>query len=358
MANNLVSLFVFCFVLCLFLFGTLGTVRASIIRNQINVSTLALFLDSDPPPYLPEWNGCPKNKTFDKTLDPNLLSWGLLVRMDCKIILDMSTALNSRPQLSDTDIFWLGYAFAQVDQDEMAIHTWRQSSAGIGNYLVELAWEKWPEDNKRAKDIIDLAVATDPKKLSLWLSRGNLLKEKYPKLAVSSFLKVIELQPENSQGYLSLGIFRRTEGFYTESAEWCRKATIIEPDSLQAWQCVGRSSFYDHNWEQAKQAFTMMLSLAPDDPYALFFLGRTYRYEGQPIMAYQYLDNAVELAEEQDKISIKAFALYELGYAQKEMGQPDKAVEAFVQVLEVMPEFLYAEDTKGQIIQLQSGGSP
>ena len=137
---------------------------------------------------------------------------------------------------------------------------------------------------------------------------------------------------------------------HSDAISVCRTATEIEPSSGDAWQCLGEAAFYAEDWETAEWALTTRLTIEPNQPMALFVLGRVYRYDGRNELAAYWLQEAIIAAQGQN--SIAALAWYELGYIYKQGEQNEAALQAFKQVNELNPEFTYINDVLYQIENL------
>ena len=63
------------------------------------------------------------------------------------------------------------------------------------------------------------------------------------------------------------------DGRSSEAAELFAKVVEVDPTSRSAMEGLARAEFDSHAYEQAADAFTRLLEMAPDEDYAHFGLG-------------------------------------------------------------------------------------
>lgn len=167
--------------------------------------------------------------------------------------------------------------------------------------------------------------------------------------------QAIEIWQQHAAGishyFVSLAKYNQTQSEFNTAVKLCTTATAIEPQGAHAWQCLGESAFYARSWEKAAQAFTTKLTLQPDDPTTLFWLGRTYRFAGKYEQAENWLKQAIDAAN--DSGPVAAFAWYELGHAFLAQNREGDALQAFQQVQKRDPEFLYIDRVQAELARLE-----
>jgi len=297
-----------------------------------------------------EWGKCEVRVTLPDIASSSRLALGALAQLDCPAALRQIEDAKGRA-LTDVETLWLGYALEQSGRHTQALETWRSYPA-IGRYFVVLAEHNAAGANAEAVErFTRLAVEVEPQDWSLQLERGRLLRSSNPTQAAVAFRRAIELAPEEAEGYRFLGLLRIEQSDFASAMEQCRKAVEVEPKNSLTWQCLGEAAFHAQDWEAAEWAFMTKLTLVPNDPEALFWLGRTYRYAGQNEQAAYWLAQAVQSTH--DSGSWAAYAWYESGYTFMAQEQRAKAIQAFRRVQELAPDFVYIQVVQAELAHLE-----
>jgi tetratricopeptide (TPR) repeat protein len=329
----------------------------SLARNLVNIGKMPALQAADSFFLSGNWPPCQASVALS-SLDQGgeCLPLGMLSQLDCPAALGQVSRMESLEGLSDVEVFWFGYALVRDGQRQAAIEVWRQYPP-ISSYLVNMA--RMNHSNlETVENLTGLAVAISPDNWMLWRDRGLLLQTAKPEVAAQAFQQVMELAPENPDGYLRLGELRQTQGYYSEAVTLCGRATELassEPYSdLQARLCLGRSAFYSQDLDYAEQTFLSILAWKPDNANSLLWLGRVYRSQGRFELAGQYLRHAIEVAQEQGLTKLEGNAWYDLGYALKDQGKWAEAVVAFRQMLTLLPDAPSADHVRTLLDDLEA----
>ncbi len=89
-----------------------------------------------------------------------------------------------------------------------------------------------------------------------------------PKDAERSMRLLLELDPKNERGWISLTALLGSEGRYDEASELAREALTQFPRSVQLWLNLGLAQLRQGNLDEAKEAFSKVLRLDPDNQVA------------------------------------------------------------------------------------------
>jgi tetratricopeptide (TPR) repeat protein len=126
------------------------------------------------------------------------------------------------------------------------------------------------------------------------------------------------------------------QGRFEESKKLLESVVDAAPEYHQAWLYLGTSYLELGDAAEARKALERSVEIA-GDPTARIVLGRFYLDHQQPKLALEQLETAVEMRPK----SITGH--FFLGEALRKEGQPEKAREHYLQVLDLSPDFLPAQ---------------
>ncbi len=109
------------------------------------------------------------------------------------------------------------------------------------------------------------------------------------------------------------------------------KALTKAPGNIELYQLLGELFVQKNQWGKAKTAFAEVLKLSPDDPSALFGLGKVYRLEGDCAEAGNYLQLARHLTPDNPDV------LTEMAICHDSLEQSAQAEEFYLRVAELRP---------------------
>ncbi len=143
--------------------------------------------------------------------------------------------------------------------------------------------------DKDALSIIDQAIALDPKNANLYSVKGNINdKAGNQPIAIESYKKAIELNPQYFDAYYNLGAL-----LFNQGVEMVDKANKLPP-SKQAEYDKMKTQF-DAKFGEAKPYFEKAYELNPKDWSTLNSLKQLYSRLGQ-------LDKAAEMKKQMDAL--------------------------------------------------------
>jgi len=144
--------------------------------------------------------------------------------------------------------------------------------------------------------------------------------------------KVIEIDPENEQGYFRLGRYYRKIGEHNKSEEMFKKAIEIDPENEKCYFRLGR--YYRKIGEHNKSGgmFKKAIEMNPENEEGYLGLGKYYRDKGEYNKAEEMFKKAIEIDPENEE------GYLQLGRYYRDKGGHNKAEEMFKKAIEIDPE--------------------
>ncbi len=158
---------------------------------------------------------------------------------------------------------------------------------------------------KEAAREFQTAVNLDPNNAEAHLLLGLTLTNlgDFDK-AIQSCLKSVELKPSYS-GYYNLGVIYSNQGTYDKASEAYQKAIEQNPKSYQAWHQLGKVYATDLKFDKAIEAYQKAAQLNPKFPDAFQGLGSAYYWSGDLTMALQQVDELSKLKFEDKALELE-----------------------------------------------------
>ncbi len=267
------------------------------------------------------------------------------LRLDCAAV-DIDFLTPARP----IDIFWNGVLLYRHNQAEAAVDIWRQSniaayfmSAALADRKVYSLQERW----------VDMALKIEPENWKFHYMHGILLLSHDVQLAENPFLHSIELNPDQIEAPLELGLLKYRSQEYAEAIRWCKQVTIADETNIHAWNCLAYAAFFNHNWEVAEPALRISIKLQSDLTHNYVMLGQILRSWGRSAEAEPLLQIATTIAQPREW-SQEAQAWFELGMIYADTDRVDAAIEALNRSLELDPNSKYAAEARTSLFALQN----
>lgn len=152
--------------------------------------------------------------------------------------------------------------------------------------------------------------------------------------AIPYFEKAVKKKPFHAEAYYYLGICYREAGA-TNAVDAFKKAIEINPEYVEAYYQLGVTYNQLNMRAEAVKAFKKALEIKPGHEDALLNLGISYCLDKNFIAAVSVLQRSVEIFPNKQ-------AYYYLGVSYAGQSQPDKAIYAFRQAIEVDANYLEA----------------
>ncbi|MGB2621445.1 MAG: tetratricopeptide repeat protein, partial [Candidatus Acidiferrum sp.] len=113
---------------------------------------------------------------------------------------------------------------------------------------------------------------------------------------------IIELDPENSFGYLNVGAVYFMQGKYEDCIPYFQKALKLQPD-YKTYSNLGTAYFYLKRYNESVPMFEKAVEMDPDDARYVGNLADAYRWSGQRDKANVTYDKAISLAYKQLEVN-------------------------------------------------------
>lgn len=165
-----------------------------------------------------------------------------------------------------------------------------------------------------------------------YLSNGDLNK------AFIEFQQALKANPENKETLNFLGYISTRYGKYEEAVSYYKKAVAIDPNYSEAINNLGIAYAQLEQWDEAIEQFKTALQdttyRTPERAYAN--LGFVYYRKGQ----YHEAEEALKEALVRNPVSARP--LYVLGLVYEELGEENLAIESFMKVIGMVPDYIDA----------------
>ena len=184
--------------------------------------------------------------------------------------------------------------------------------------LPQLALESFPEaERTQLRTLLDGAkAAPSDAEANGALGRALHANEQY-QAAETLYQRAAALDPGALRWPYYLGVVRSSQGKYAEAADALETASAIDPAFAPAKRRLAETRLYLNEPEAAASLFEGLLRDSPNDPGALFGLGRALAAQGDPAGAIGAFEKAVDAAPEY------AAAHYELALAYRDQGEDE-----------------------------------
>jgi tetratricopeptide (TPR) repeat protein len=114
--------------------------------------------------------------------------------------------------------------------------------------------------------------------------------------AVTRFRRAVEIDPRETDAHFQLGRIAREQGRLQEAID--HFGTVVTQDDKHAqsevWREVGATYLAASMFAEARDALTRYIERRPFDPEGLYYLGETYRQMGEPERAREAFRQCVE----------------------------------------------------------------
>lgn len=278
-------------------------------------------------------------------------------------------ALNSDPEFWQANIN-LGFISASNHNFEAAIEQWEKAFLAdikINTLLQDIEYANFYSLKiKEVEQILQKQILLEPKHADFYYQLGVFqLYFKKPEMALSSFVKAQELNPNLTKSYLFCGEIYAKLSQNSHAILQLQKALSLNPKLYKAYYCLGKIYGKESNFNLAQIQFEKAIENNASFCEAHRALGKIYFRQGkldQAIKQYQKsidLNNLnweghFELAKACDKIyqidfAIKEYektislnpnseeAYYNLAIDYKQTGEIKKAINTFNNLLKIDP---------------------
>ena len=144
--------------------------------------------------------------------------------------------------------------------------------------------------------------------------------------------KVIEINPENEQGYNELEEHYRDTGERTKAEKMLKKAIEINPENENGYIELGRYNINTGEYNKAIEMFKKAIEINPENEWGYIELGEHYEGTGKRTKAEEMFKKAIEINPENE------WGYNELGEHYRDTGERTKAEEMFEKAIEINPQ--------------------
>jgi TolB-like protein/DNA-binding winged helix-turn-helix (wHTH) protein/Flp pilus assembly protein TadD len=140
------------------------------------------------------------------------------------------------------------------------------------------------------------ALELDPQSVDahLWMAQLQMLQWQWTE-AESEFRHALELNPNSGGAHAGLAYWLAMQGRTDEALTWARRGRELDPfevsDASLSWLL-----FLAHRFPEAVQESRIAVSVQPDDPGALWYLGYALIANGQPEDAIPPMEKALAIS--------------------------------------------------------------
>jgi tetratricopeptide (TPR) repeat protein len=230
-------------------------------------------------------------------------------------------AASSRQDELDAMIY-LRLALYLVPKNSLAVVT-------LGNIYESI------KQNERAIDVYETVPEKDPLRTTADIQTGQILDALHRSDEAIKYLKqVVEEHPKDEDALSALGNLQSGRKQYADAVETYTKAIAesSKPEKANWPLYYFRGIAYERQkkWPQAEADFKQALSLFPDQPLILNYLGYSWVDQGMNLdEAFNMLHRAVELRP------TDGYTVDSLGWADYKLGRYDEAVKELERAIDL-----------------------
>ena len=156
--------------------------------------------------------------------------------------------------------------------------------------------------------------------------------------SAGAWMRVTQLLPESSWGYLQLGAAQHAAGEREKAVENYRHSIVLDP-SKEAWSNLGYAAYAEGRYEQAREAFEAALRLEPNYASGHRNVGDVLKRQGDPKGALRHYKRAVSLAQEAVRVNpANGLERAKLAVYEAKAGQIDLALAEIGRAVALAPD--------------------
>jgi len=206
-----------------------------------------------------------------------------------------------------------------------------------GMTLMEIASIRRAAGDAAAADSLErLALEADPDAASVlaWSYLYNRMEEE----AVRAGLLAASLAPDDPVGLVSICDLLSYSSRHDLADSLCEAATTRFPDDPAVWRARGIILSTAERYPEAAEVLATAYSLDSTSYEAASGLGEAFLFQNRYDEAKRWLERSLEIAPS------AVFSICYLGLIRERMGDPDGALDYYLEALRISPGYAYAED--------------
>ena len=218
-----------------------------------------------------------KNSDFYITLSDIYFAEGKVNK--CKDALDKALDVNTQSveallKLSELHLYLKEYAELHKNADK-AIEINKNASQA---YFIKGFAYKETNDSSNAVKYFLKTIELDPENYNAFMQLGLMFSSKRNKLAIDYLNNALNINPKSIEAHYALGMYYQENGKPDEAIKTYKNIIAIEPFNKDAYYNLGYIYIeYKHNYEEAVKHFTKVIEI--DNNYAEAYYNRGYAYE-------------------------------------------------------------------------------
>ena len=211
--------------------------------------------------------------------------------------------------------------------------------------------EEINKNTDKAEGLFKKAIELNPNVTNFYLSLGTFYaRQKMVDKALKEFNTAFQKNPNSLPVVMSLGILYETQKNYDKAVEYYQKALKINPKFAPAANNLAfRYAEKGEKIDEALNLAQMAKEQFPDDPHIADTLGWVFYKKNIYTRAIVYFKEALEKLKDNPTIH------YHLGLAYMKNGDKDQARRELKKALELDPKFSEAEEAKATLDKIRSG---
>ena len=208
-----------------------------------------------------------------------------------------------------------------------------------------------------AASLLGLKLFSQSREANIFRQGNELLVRGIHQEAITKYNQLLKINGNYYQAWTNRGYAFAGLKEYQKMLDSCTSATIIETEAVYAWNCQGEALYNLKQYDEAMAAFDKAIALEPKN--ALFWINKaesllTLKKNDQ---ALRVIDQAIRLLDsdkkikEEEKIRYLSVAFSHKGKALGQNQEYKRALKAYDQALNYVPDYFTAQQRRGITLQ-------
>jgi TolB-like protein len=190
-----------------------------------------------------------------------------------------------------------------VELDPTFTNAWLQMAYSLGFWYM-VGTDRAPENERKAKHAIDMAVRMEPDNPDVLVGLGNYHYQCHLNFSRARFYveKVAERLPQHHDAQKLLGDINRTEGRWAEAISHYTRAQQLEPENNRNFSLVAETYEALREWKKAAKVIEIQLRKQPN--------GKINRYR---MLRNDYYENGLQIEavrKFREELSVRQMRMY------------------------------------------------
>jgi arylsulfatase A-like enzyme/Tfp pilus assembly protein PilF len=227
----------------------------------------------------------------------------------------------------------LGYVWSPTSGEKRGQYPDPKEKIKVLKYIDKAAAYVYDTKYEKAIPLFKKVLKINPDDTEAYVSLGHIYEalgevEK----SIKSFEQALRLEPENLTTYIQLGVSYMKAERYIEGLDTFKKALDFNPRCKEAYFNMGLYYFQKQEWSEAKDLFKKILELDPGDGLAHNYMSVVYQRLGDFISAKSEAEAALK------KDPNDSMALLNLGSVYQATQQTKDAQDVLERAVKVKPD--------------------